>query len=418
MKQQTASIITIGDELLIGQTVDTNSAWMGHALNDIGIWVHRRVAVGDNREAILSALRAESRDADIILVTGGLGPTGDDITKAVLSEYFGSPLVENAEVLSHIKEMFASRDGGLLDRNLRQSWVPAACTVLANSRGTAPGMWFEAQGKVYVSLPGVPHEMQGIMTRQVLPRLNGHFALPAIVHRTLVTMGLGESLIAERLVTFEGALPSNIKLAYLPGDGLLKLRLTARDDVSQRTAEELEQHFGVLREILADITVADEDMPPEQWIGRLLKDSGLTVSTAESCTGGLIAHKITSVPGSSAYFKGTVVSYANEVKRDVLGVSEGVLRKQGAVSEETVKAMAAGVRNLMRTDLAVATSGIMGPDGGTPDKPVGTLWIATVSGDKMSARRFKLRYSRARNQEIAANYALNMLREAVLERTA
>jgi nicotinamide-nucleotide amidase len=417
MKQQTASIITIGDELLIGQTVDTNSAWMGHALNDIGIWVHRRVAVGDNREAILSALRAESRDADIILVTGGLGPTGDDITKAVLSEYFGSPLVENAEVLSHIKEMFASRDGGLLDRNLRQSWVPAACTVLANSRGTAPGMWFEAQGKVYVSLPGVPHEMQGIMTRQVLPRLNGHFALPAIVHRTLVTMGLGESLIAERLVTFEGALPSNIKLAYLPGDGLLKLRLTARDDVNQRTAEELEQHFGVLREILADITVADEDMPPEQWIGRLLKDSGLTVSTAESCTGGLIAHKITSVPGSSAYFKGTVVSYANEVKRDVLGVSEGVLRKQGAVSEETVKAMAAGVRNLMRTDLAVATSGIMGPDGGTPDKPVGTLWIATVSGDKMSARRFKLRYSRARNQEIAANYALNMLREAVLERT-
>jgi nicotinamide-nucleotide amidase len=418
MKQQTASIITIGDELLIGQTVDTNSAWMGHALNDIGIWVHRRVAVGDNREAILSALRAESRDADIILVTGGLGPTGDDITKAVLSEYFGSPLVENAEVLSHIKEMFASRDGGLLDRNLRQSWVPAACTVLANSRGTAPGMWFEAQGKVYVSLPGVPHEMQGIMTRQVLPRLNGHFALPAIVHRTLVTMGLGESLIAERLVAFEGALPSNIKLAYLPGDGLLKLRLTARDDVSQRTADELEQHFGVLREILADITVADEDMPPEQWIGRLLKDSGLTVSTAESCTGGLIAHKITSVPGSSAYFKGTVVSYANEVKRDVLGVSEGVLRKQGAVSEETVKAMAAGVRNLMRTDLAVATSGIMGPDGGTQDKPVGTLWIATVSGDKMSARRFKLRYSRARNQEIAANYALNMLREAVLERTA
>ncbi|HEX5554472.1 MAG TPA: CinA family nicotinamide mononucleotide deamidase-related protein, partial [Chitinophagaceae bacterium] len=323
MKQQTASIITIGDELLIGQTVDTNSAWMGHALNGIGIWVHRRVAVGDNREAILSALRAESRDADIILVTGGLGPTGDDITKAVLSEYFGSPLVENAEVLSHIKEMFASRDGGLLDRNLRQSWVPAACTVLANSRGTAPGMWFEAQGKVYVSLPGVPHEMQGIMTRQVLPRLNGHFALPAIVHRTLVTMGLGESLIAERLVTFEGALPSNIKLAYLPGDGLLKLRLTARDDVSQRTADELEQHFGVLREILADITVADEDMPPEQWIGRLLKDSGLTVSTAESCTGGLIAHKITSEPGSSAYFKGTVVSYANEVKRDVLGVSEG-----------------------------------------------------------------------------------------------
>lgn len=414
MKQITASIITVGDELLIGQTIDTNSAWMSRALNRIGVWVARRVAVGDVREAISGALDQESREADVILMTGGLGPTGDDITKEVLCGYFHTRLVENAAVLAHITEMFASR-GPLLARNRMQSHVPEACTVLFNRVGTAPGMWFEREGKIFVSMPGVPHEMEGLMEAEVLPRLAARFSLPVILHRTLVTMGLGESQVAERLAAFEQSLPANIRLAYLPGNGMLKLRLTARDEVQQRTAGELEQHFSILRETLSDITVADDDLLPGQWLGALLRERGQTVATAESCTGGLIAHKITSVPGSSDYFKGAVVSYANEVKRQVLGVPEETLRDEGAVSEVVVRAMAAGVLNLLEADVAVAVSGIMGPGGGTSGKPVGTVWIAAGGKDRIITRKYQLRYTRERNTEIAANYALNLLREAVLQ---
>lgn len=413
MKQVTASIITVGDELLIGQTIDTNSAWMSRLLNRAGIWVARRVAVGDTREAILTALQEESRGADVILMTGGLGPTGDDITKGVLCTYFGSSLVENEAVLAHIRTIFASREGPLLERNRMQSHVPDNCIVLPNRLGTAPGMWFERDGKIFISLPGVPHEMEGLMAAEVLPRLSARFSLPAILHRTLVTMGQGESGVAERLRAFEQSLPENISLAYLPGNGLLKLRLTARDEVLQRTAEELEQHFGVLKDMLSDIIVAEEDLLPGEWANRMLRERGLTVSTAESCTGGLIAHKITSVPGSSACFRGAVVGYANEVKHEVLGVSEEMLREQGAVSEPVVRAMAEGVLRLMKTDLAVAVSGIMGPDGGSPQKPVGTVWIAAGTTGHLITRRYHLRYSRSRNTEITANYALNMLREAI-----
>jgi nicotinamide-nucleotide amidase len=253
------------------------------------------------------------------------------------------------------------------------------------------------------------------MASEVLPRLTARFSLPVILHRTLVTMGLGESQVAERLAAFEQSLPANIRLAYLPGNGMLKLRLTARDQVQQRTASELEQHFSLLRETLSDITVADDDALPGQWVGAVLREKGLTVATAESCTGGLIAHKITSVPGSSAYFKGSVISYANEVKQQVLGVPGQALRDEGAISEAVVRAMAHGVLDLLKTDLAVAVSGIMGPDGGSAAKPVGTVWIAAGGRGGLITRKYQLRYSRERNTEITANYALNLLREAALQ---
>jgi nicotinamide-nucleotide amidase len=413
MKQIIAAIITIGDELLIGQTIDTNSAWMGRELNRAGIWVRRKAAVADKREDILEALQNESSAADVIFITGGLGSTGDDITKSVLCEYFGASLTENAEVLVNIKTMFTSRGLPLVERNLQQALVPDTCIVLPNDRGTAPGMWFEKAGKIYVSMPGVPHEMQAMMTHSVLPRLNSYFTLPVILHRTLITTGMGESQIAERLTAFEKSLPADIKLAYLPGDGLLKLRLTARGDEQQRTADELEQLFGVLRETLADITIADEDILLEAWVGRLLKKNNLTLSTAESCTGGLIAHKITTIPGSSDYYKGTVVSYSNEIKESLLRVPAEVLYQYGAVSEETVKAMVKGVIKLMKTDLAIAVSGIMGPAGGTPEKPVGTVWIAAGTENNIKTRKYRLRYDRSRNIEITANYALNLLREVI-----
>jgi nicotinamide-nucleotide amidase len=415
MKLIKAAVITIGDELLIGQTIDTNSAWIGTELNRVGIWVHRRVAVGDDREAIIRALDEESRQADIILITGGLGPTSDDITKPVLSDYFGGRLVEDAGVLARLEAMMASRGSTVGERLRKQALVPDCASVLENDWGTAPGMWFEKNGKVYASMPGVPHEMQGLMLERVIPRLREMFPLPVILHRTIETIGLGETAIAERLSGLEQSLPSHITLAYLPGNGILKLRLTARGETAQQTAAELEQHFTVMKNLLADILVTDEDVPLEAWIGNLLRGTGKTLATAESCTGGYIASRITSVEGSSEYYKGSVVSYSNEVKKAVLGVSPDTLRQHGAVSEQTAKQMAAGILKLLGTDYAVATTGIMGPGGGTPEKPVGTVWVAVASAGQTVTRRFQLRYSRSRNTEITANNAFNMLRQLVLD---
>jgi nicotinamide-nucleotide amidase len=417
MQQINATLVTIGDELLIGQTIDTNSAWMARQLNLLGIWVRARVAIGDEPDAILETLAYESRQSDLILITGGLGPTADDRTKEALCRYFDTRLVENAEVLSRLKTLFATRGLPVLERNLRQAWLPETCRVMANNQGTAPGMWFEKEDVIYVSMPGVPHEMEGIMQQEVLPALAQRFTLPVILHRTLVTMGLGESSVAERLVGFEEGLPSHLQLAYLPGNGLLKLRLTARGELPQKAAAEMEQYFGLLKEILHDIMVADEDVPLEAWVGKLLAEAGLTVSTAESCTGGLVAHKLTSVPRASAYFRGAAITYANDRKTSVLGVSGQVLAEKGAVSEQTVVQMVQGVLHLMETDLAVAVSGIMGPDGGSPEKPVGTVWIAAGSATSIVTRKYQLRYGRARNTEITANYALNLLRQCILDVT-
>ena len=411
MEKITASIITIGDELLIGQTIDTNSAWMAQQLNNMGIWVQRRVAVGDTKPAIVEALDAEGAAADIILITGGLGPTADDITKPTLTEYFGGKLVVHEPTLQRLMQFFESRGLPVLQRNVDQALVPDVSTVLFNSWGLAPGMWFEKNGKVYVSMPGVPHEMKGIMEHHVLPRLQEQFQTKAVIHQTLLTSGMGESFIAERLLNFEANLPPHIKLAYLPSYGLLKLRLTALGEDKVSTAAELKLHFQEMQTLLADITVADEDIPMGEVLGRILLANGKTVGTAESCTGGYIAHNITAIPGSSAYFKGSVVTYANEMKTKLLGVKEQTLAADGAVSEATVREMVAGALQLLETDYAIAVSGIMGPDGGSPEKPVGTVWIAVGSAEKIVAVKHRLLYDRERNIHMTAVYAMNELRK-------
>lgn len=410
----TVSIITIGDELLIGQTIDTNSAWMAQQLNAMGIWVHRRVAIGDVKEAILDALDKEGAVSDIVLITGGLGPTADDITKPTLCEYFGGTLVRDEITYQQVMAFFESRGLPALKRNEDQALVPDVATVLHNTRGTAPGMWFEKDGKVYVSMPGVPLEMKGLMTDHVLPRLQEYFRLPAVVHQTLLTSGMGESFVAERLVHFEAALPPHIKLAYLPSHGLLKLRLTASGSDKISTAAALSIYFHQLKEILADITVYDEDLTMGEVLGRTLHAKGSTVGTAESCTGGYIAHSITLVPGSSAWYKGGIVSYANEIKSALLDVKPNTLQANGAVSEAVVREMARGALEQLQTDYIIAVSGIMGPDGGTPEKPVGTVWIAVGSAKELVTMKYQLRFDRLTNIQMTTTYAMNELRKLIV----
>jgi PncC family amidohydrolase len=580
LKQVTASIITIGDELLIGQTIDTNSAFIAQKLNNIGVWVKRRVAVGDVYDDIWQALDEESKQVDIIIITGGLGPTADDITKPLLCKYFGGKLVVNEKVLAHVKYLFEvvfRRPGSLLERNLKQAEVPDVCTVLHNERGTAPGMWFKAPqaspnpsqggaldsdnldnhysyltgdptiygllkdfvvehrsnpteaekilwkivrgrkmagfkfrrqhiisnyiadficlsekliievdglyhqlpeniisdeertkdlnrlgfqvlrftneqvlhnadnvintivlrvkerrielseskvppcggfrgaGPVFISLPGVPHEMKGLMINEVIPRLLLEFKMPAIVHRTAFTFGQGESMLAELLKDFEPSLPSHIKLAYLPNYGMVKLRLTSQGDNKAAVEKELTPYFEKLQELVKECLVSNKDEGLEVVIGKILKTKGKTMATAESCTGGYIAHLITSIAGSSAYYKGTLVSYANEVKENILGVKKETLKNFGAVSEETVKEMVKGTIKELNVDYALATSGIMGPDGGSEEKPVGTVWIAAANKEKVETLKLNLRFDRERNITITANNALNFLRKFILE---
>jgi len=345
MKNVNASIITIGDELLIGQTIDTNSAWIGQELNKIGVWLKRRVAVGDVGNDIWNALDAESKESDIIIITGGLGPTADDITKPLLCKYFGGKLIVNEDVLTHVKYLFDKvyrRPGPMLERNLKQAEVPDVCTVMHNARGTAPGMWFEKNGKIYVSLPGVPHEMKGLMTNEVLPRIPQYFELPFIIHRTAFTMGTGESMIAEKIKEFEMSLPEHIKLAYLPGYGMVKLRLTAKGDDKEKMEKELDEKFSVLKELVDEWLVTDKDENLATVVTKILKEKNKTIGTAESCTGGYIAHLITSNPGSSVGYKGSIISYANDVKENILGVTDKTLNTVSAVSEETVIQMVKG----------------------------------------------------------------------------
>jgi nicotinamide-nucleotide amidase len=417
LKQIKASIITIGDELLIGQTIDTNSAFIARELNKIGVWVKRRVAVGDVYDDIWQALDQEGKQADIIIITGGLGPTADDITKPLLCKYFGGKLVVNEKVLAHVNYLFEvvfRRPGPMLERNLKQAEVPDLCTVLHNARGTAPGMLFKKDGKMFISLPGVPHEMKGLIISEVVPLLLSAYKLPAIVHKTAFTFGQGESMLAELLKDFEPALPSHIKLAYLPNYGMVKLRLTSQGDNKAAVESELMPYFEKLQELVKEYLVSNKDEGLETIIGKILKAKGKTMATAESCTGGYIAHLITSIAGSSAYYKGTLVSYANEVKEHILGVKKETLAKFGAVSEETVKEMVIGTIKALDVDYAIATSGIMGPDGGSEEKPVGTVWIAAANKEKVETLKLNLRFDRERNITITANNALNFLRKFIL----
>jgi len=413
MQKVLASIITIGDELLIGQTIDTNSAWMAQQLNQAGIWVHRRVSVGDERDAIWNTLDAESRLSDMVLITGGLGPTADDITKPLLCDYFGGKLVVDQATLEHVKYLFEKvfrRPGPLLERNLKQAEVPDVCTILFNKIGTAPGMWFEKEGKIFVSMPGVPQEMMGLMTDEVIPRLKTRFTMPYIQHRTVFTFGAGESVIAERLIGFESQLPQPFKLAYLPHYGMVRLRLTATGDKLDVLVAEMEAQFAALCALVEDITVVKEDISMEAFIGRVLLDRGKTLATAESCTGGTIAHLITAIPGSSAWFKGGVVSYTEEVKENILHVPPNFIEKEGVVSEEVVTYMVKGALETIAADYAIATSGIMGPGGGTPELPVGTVWVAVGNRKEVKAKLFHFRYGRSLNIQLTAVNALNLLR--------
>lgn len=410
-----ASIITIGDELLIGQTIDTNSAYMAQELNKIGIWVHRRVAVGDVWEDIWKSLEEEGRVSQVVLITGGLGPTADDITKPLLCQFFGGHLVVNDEALHNVKNIFENiLKRPLLERNLKQAEVPDVCTVILNKRGTAPGMWFEKDHRIFISMPGVPHEMKGMMTNSVLPRLKEKFDLPPIIHRTLLTAGIGESFLAERINDFETTLPTNIKLAYLPNYGMVKLRLTARGR-SEKLLAELESEFDMLKEKVHDVMVVDEDLTMQQVVGRLLSLAQKTIGMAESCTGGYLAHLVTSIPGSSNFYHGSVVSYANTVKQDVLGVEPAVIEQFGAVSKETASQMVKGALRVLKTDYALATTGIMGPDGGTAEKPVGTVWIGVGNAFKTETHHFQFRFDRQRNMELTATNALNILRKFILQ---
>ena len=411
----TASIITIGDELLIGQVIDTNSAYIAQELNKTGIFVKRRVAVGDNESDITKALDEESLHSDIILITGGLGPTSDDITKPLLCKYFNGKMIVNEAALENVKYLFEKVfKRPATEVNLKQAEVPDVCTVIQNKRGSAPGMWFEKNEKIFVSMPGVPNEMQGMII-EVIEKLKSRFDLPVIIHKTLLTAGIGESMLAEHIKSFEAALPSNIKLAYLPNYGMVRLRLTSSGYDKNAIQSEIENHFQLLKMLANEYLVTDEDEPMEKVLGKLIAAKNKTLSTAESCTGGYIAHLITSHPGSSNYFKGSIVSYDNEVKKNVLHVSNKTLKTFGAVSEETVKEMLKGGLEVLQSDYVIAVSGILGPGGGSTEKPVGTIWIAVGNIEKVETQQLNLRFDRMRNIQVTAMNALNMVRKFIIE---
>ena len=418
MEKIKASIITIGDELLIGQVIDTNSAWLAQQLNKIGVWVHHRVAVGDVWEDIWEALDAESKQSQVVLITGGLGPTADDITKPLLCKYFGGKMVLDESTLAHVTYLFDmvfKRPGALLERNRKQAEVPNICSVLKNERGTAPGMLFEKNDTLFISMPGVPHEMKGITEDHVLELLKNRFQLPYIGHRTLLTAGIGESLLAERIEAFETALPTHVKLAYLPNYGMVRLRLTAHGNDKKSVDTELDALFTSLQSKVEDVLVVNEDIHLEVLVGRLLRERNQTIATAESCTGGYLAHLITSIPGSSSYFYGSVVSYDNSIKEKVLHVAPSIITSYGAVSEETSIAMLDGILNVMQTDYGIAITGIMGPGGGSVEKPVGTIWIALGNRLTKETHKLNLRFDRQRNIELTATQALNLFRQFILK---
>jgi nicotinamide-nucleotide amidase len=415
MEKLFASIVTIGDELLIGQVIDTNSAFIGQELNKIGVTVKGKYATGDEWNDIWNTLDIAAKESSIVLITGGLGPTADDITKPLLCEYFGGKWILHEPTLEWVTYLFTEVfKRPMIERNRKQAEVPDVCTVIKNEKGTAPGMLFEKDGKLFFSMPGVPSEMKGLMP-QIKEIIQQKFVTPAIEHRTLLTMGMGESFLAEYIKDFEEALPSNVKLAYLPNYGLLRLRLTAHGATTDEVSKQIDALFKTLQLRVKDILIADEDIPIEAAIGKLLVEKKKTMCSAESCTGGYIAHKITAIAGASQYYFGSVVSYDNSIKQNVLKVNADTLQNFGAVSEETVKEMAVNAIRLMNTDYAVAVSGIMGPGGGTEEKPVGLVWIAAANKDGVvETISFNFRFDRTRNIEMTATNALNFLRKFIL----
>jgi nicotinamide-nucleotide amidase len=407
-------IINIGDELLIGQVVNTNASWMAAELSKAGMQVVFISSIADNERAIRQELDAASERADIILLSGGLGPTKDDITKKTLADYFHSKFVFHEPTYKQVKKIFAARKFKVSEANRQQAMIPEKCSPLFNENGTAPGMWFEKEGKVFVSMPGVPFEMKAMMAGQVIPRLVKHFKLGTIVHKTVMTTGLPESFLAEKIEDWENSLPEHLHLAYLPQPGIVRLRLSAKGSDGNQLREEIDWQIELLKTYIPDSIYGYDDVSLEEVVGNLLVKSGRSVSTAESCTGGYVAHLLTSIPGSSRYFKGSVVSYANEVKTAWLDVSAEILEQKGAVSREVVETMALSVREKMHTDYSLAISGIAGPDGGTVEKPVGTVWIALAHTQGVHAQLFHFGEHRGRNIRRSALAALDMLRLQLL----
>jgi nicotinamide-nucleotide amidase len=414
LKPVKAQIITIGDELLIGQTIDTNSAWIGSKLSNAGFDVTRILSIHDRREDILNTLSECISKSDVIIITGGLGPTSDDITKQTLCEYFKTHLVSDPEVLEMISEMMSKRNYPFNDKNRKQAEVPASCRVLKNSTGTAPGMWFEKEGTIFVSMPGVPHEMIHIMTVHVLPELNKRFTSQIIIHRNIMTYGSFEARLAETLNDFESVLPANIKLAYLPSAGVIKLRLTGTGDNYNTLEKHIDIQVKKLYQIIPELIFAEDEETLEMTVGRLLLSRNKTMCTAESCTGGEIAHLITSIPGSSEFYKGSIIAYSNEVKTKVLGISQDLIIDKGAVSESVVKAMAENARKLLNTDFSVAVSGIAGPAGATETKPIGTVCIAVSSNEGTIAEQRVFGNDRITNIKRFSYAALNLLRTQII----
>lgn len=415
-----ASIITIGDEILIGQIVDTNSAWLGQNLNEIGIKIHQILSISDNEQQILDTLALAMESSDIVFVTGGLGPTKDDITKQALCKFFNTELVLFPELLSRLEEYFTRRGRVINEANKGQAYLPKNCLPINNARGTAQGMWFERDDKIVISMPGVPHEMKSIMQLEVLPKLKAQFALPEIVHKNIMTLGIGESIIAEKIEDIESSLPSNIKLAYLPNLGLVRLRLTAyttKKDLHETTSKIMDLTQQIANRIPENVYGYDE-IKIEEKIGQMLLQRNETISTAESCTGGFIASTLSSVAGCSAYYLGSVITYSYELKEQELGVKPDTLAYHGAVSTACVEEMLDGLLNKTKSTYGIAVSGIAGPSGGTEDKPVGTVYISVGSQEKKVTKRFQFTNNRADNIIYSANFALYMLFTFLMQRSS
>jgi nicotinamide-nucleotide amidase len=413
MKPILAELLTIGDEILYGQIVDTNSQWMSLELDKIGIKVVRKTSIGDVESQILTAFAEAEKRADVILITGGLGPTSDDITKPCLAKYFNCEVRIHDEALAEVTEFFASRGRTLTETNRQQAILPVCCTKITNTIGTAPGMWFEKNGKVFMSMPGVPHEMKLMMKESVIPRLLKTFSMPVIAHKVICTVGIGESMLADKISAWEKALPEHIKLAYLPSLGEVKLRLTAMGTDLAAMRQQIDDLTEKLKPLAGDYIFSFDDESLEVIVGKILRAKKLTLSIAESCTGGYVSHLITSVPGSSEYFIGSMIPYAYEIKMRQLGVKPETLEKYGAVSEPTINEMANVVRARFNTDIGVATSGIAGPGGATPDKPVGTVWIAYSDKHRTVTKKLQLSKDRMINIRMASAAVLNLIRLTV-----
>ena len=412
-----ATIITIGDELLIGQVIDTNSAFIAQSLNAVGVAVKSRIAVGDDAAAIQEAMDEAAQKNQIVILTGGLGPTADDITKPLLNTYFGGKMVVHQPSLDHITYIFETiHKRPMIDRNRKQAEVPDVCEVLFNEKGTAPGMLFKKDGVFFFSLPGVPHEMKWLTEHHVIPIIKQNFKSNFIGHRTLLTAGIGESFLAELIVPFENALPHSIKLAYLPNFGMVRLRLTGSGNNEQDLNTALNTQFESLKKAVADYLVTDADEPMEVVVGNLLKSKQHTVATAESCTGGYIGHLLSKHAGSSQFYTGGIISYDNRIKTEFLDVPPSILQTVGAVSKEAVEQMAMAVRAKMNTDYAISVSGIMGPSGQTNEKPLGMVWVGVANKEKVVSKVFYLRFDRARNIEVTATQAINLLRLLIINK--